>query len=320
MRKTILLLICSFVALSITSCNSQEPIKETEEQPEVYDDEVLVDTNPIILDSFEYALGDNLPILSLDAKAIEYKLTEDDKNNELEASYEIIGKDLSINILRYKRDGHTIQEAIDAQIETYYPEQGLVGYVFDTWQNDFKCNYGYYMAYDTVTYEEPYYVQTFIFIDGDEFVEADYWYETSKIKTYDKEHFDIPKSLLVKADVQNALDGEILRYECEPMNGIPNVSFYKKENVKNNDDAIIEEYQNIYEDVIFEEYSSSNNGIEQKNLYVEYFGKDNTSIKYYEYMSIIDNVLFSVRFDVDISNGLYDTVGIIPILLSTNLK
>ena len=320
MRKTIIFLECLIIILTVTSCNSKEPVIEKEEQQEEINNEVLIDTNTNILDSLEYSLGNNLPTLSFDTRVIEYEITDEDKKNELVAAYNIISNYLAINIFRYKKNGHTIQEAIDAQIETYYPGQGLVGHVFDTWKEDYKCNYGYYMAYDTQTYGSPYYVQTFIFVDGDEFVEVDYWYETLKVKTFNGEHFDIPRFLLTEANIKNPLDGEILRYECEPMNGVPNVSFYKRDNVGNDFDKIIEEYQNKYKEVKSEKYRSLLNGNEQQNLYLEYSCEEDANTKYYEYMTIIDNVLFSVCFDVDINNGLFDTVGIMPILLSTNLK
>lgn len=307
----ILFLIC---LLFLTSCqnkaNNTEKVKEDETQSST---DAPSENTLKILDSLDYKLGENLPTISFSQKVIEYSLSEEDIKNEVIASYDVLTKNLTFNVLRFNRSGHSIEEALDAQINSYYPDQNIKGYTDNHFDETSTCKYGYYCAYDSSTYDLPYYIITNIFEEGEDFVEADFWYEAQQVKVDDDFSIYLPISLFneVVLTVEELRASCLSKYESNDEKVDFSVEVYKNDYKDDNYDALIEEKEKDYGSC--SEVDLFIDGAEYKALSLDYSSDDG---HFYECYFINNGSLFTVRFISDNEINSLNEALIHSILLS----
>ena len=314
MTKKLLLIICMFMLVFVGGCNSTTATIEETAEEETPTEEIRRE----VINSLEYEIAPGLPTIKLDEQFININLTDEDKENDMQAAFESVDGRLMIVVYRYAKNDYSLQGAVDALIDTYYNNQDLVGNVFNNFKGT-NCNYGYFMAYDDHTYYAPYYIQTYIFEDGEDFVEVDYWHNTERTDITDGIYFDLPYTLMQKVELtkEDKDNNAILRYECIN-NELANVCFYKKKTNEKDYDALLKQYKKNYNVIESEEYSYEEDGTEYNNLYIKYESNRNGSkVTNYEFISFIDDAYYSVDFE---AFDLYGAISIPSILFSVNSK
>ena len=314
MTKKLLLILCLFMLVLVGGCNSTTTTIEETAEEETPTEEIRRE----VINSLEYEIAPGLPTIKLDEQFININLTDEDKENDMQAAFESVDGRLMIVVYRYTKNDYSLQGAVDALIDTYYNNQDLVGNVFNNFKGT-NCNYGYFMAYDDHTYYAPYYIQTYIFEDGEDFVEVDYWHNSERTDIVDGIYFDLPYTLMQKVELTNEDkdNNAILRYECIN-NELANVCFYKKKTNEKDYDTLLKQYKKDYNVIETEEYSYEEDGTEYNNLYIKYESNRNGSkVTNYEFISLIDDAYYSVDFE---AFDLYGAISIPSILFSVNSK
>ena len=314
MSKKLFLILCLFMLVLVSGCNATNKDEETEETEETPTEEIRRE----VVDSLEYELAAGLPIIKIDEQFIKIDLTDEDKENDMQAAFESVDGKLMIVVYRYAKNDYTLQDGVDTLIETYYYNQDLVGSVFNNFKGT-NCDYGYFMAYDDHTYYAPYYIQTYLFEDGEDFIEVDYWYNSERVDIADGIYFDLPYTLMQNVELtkEEKDNGALLRFESND-GELANVCFNKKKTSEQDYDALLKQYKKNYNVIESEEYSYDDNGVEYNNLYIKYESvKDGSKVTNYEFISYMYDSYYSVDFE---TRDLYGAISIPSILFSVNSK
>lgn len=313
MTKKLLLILCMFMLVFVGGCNSTTNIED-----EVEEETPTEEIRREVINSLEYEIAPGLPTIKLDEQFIKINLTDEDKENDMQAAFESTDGRLMIVVYRYKKNDYTLQGAVDALIDTYYNNQDLVGSVFNNFKGS-NCNYGYFMAYDDHTYYAPYYIQTYIFEDGEDFVEVDYWHNSERTDITDGIYFDLPYTLMQNVELtkEDKDNGAVLRYESTD-GELADVCFYKKKTNEKDYNALLKQYKKDYNVIEAEEYSYEEDGTEYNNLYIKYESNRNGSkVTNYEFISLINGAYYSVDYE---ARDLYSAISIPSTLFSINSK
>ncbi len=122
-------------------------------------------------------LGENLPSFVLGGEYYKEEITEEQAASGLVDSYTALSTKVeSLNIYRVPNNHASIMDRMTYEEGLYgYQDQQLIFAEFDTLIEPNDYHYGYYMAYvDGAEGENPYYLRNYIFLDGDDFVKAEF--------------------------------------------------------------------------------------------------------------------------------------------------
>lgn len=308
MKKFIIVLLNIFVLVGICSCSKKEVVEEVPEEyaPSYVDDRTYID-------SLEYQIGTNLPTISINEKFIVLKLTDDDLANDMQAAFETLNGDLMIVVYRYNRNGYTLEDSLNLLIDAYYQEQELLGSVFNNWEGT-NVRYGYYMAYDNDSYDYPCYIQTYLFEDGDDLVEVDYWNKAERVNIINGLSFALPLTLMKEETLsdEDKENGAFLKYVCESKE-LADLCFYKIETSMQNNQVFLNDFSKKHNVVNSEDYSYEYEGVEFNNMKIEY--TDSNNAYHYVFAQFDIDAYYYADYEVNTSSD-YRTISIPSLLFS----
>lgn len=315
MKNKFFIFVCILLLICISGCSNNSSDTNIEQDDVIK--EVVSDpkgeSSLNIVDSINVELGENLPTIKLDEKAIKIELSEQDLANSLIDAYQTADTNTLLFIYKFPSSGHSLKEAVDAQIDVYYPEQELVGGVFNNWEEEGDYEYGYYMAFDNSSYSTPYFVQTFILKDGEDFVQVDYWDEATKFDIDDSLYIYLPTNLMKSQTISSSDSNDTFFKAVDSgLDEMPSLLFRKWEKKNSSYDDLIKEYSEKYEIIDNEVYPY----LDGENLYLEY--KDDAN-KYYSFVSYSNNYFYSFDFSVDAIDGKYNAYAIPALIYTVNI-
>lgn len=314
MNRKLIIFICILFLICINGCSNANNASDKNQNDVVTDntDEADTEADLNFVDSINVELGDNLPTVKLDEKAVKIELSEQDLANNLIDAYQTLETSSYIYVYRYPSQGHSIKENVDSQINAYYAEQELVGNVFNDWEEKGDFEYGYYMAFDNTSYNYPYFVQIYIFKDGEDFVEVDYWDKANKVNIDDSLYIYLPTALMNTQTINNTDKDVLLKVVDSGLDEMPSLICRKWEKENSSYDDLIKEYSEKYEIIDNEVYPY----LDGENLYLEY--KDDTN-KYFSFVSYSNDYFYSFDFSVDAIDGKYNAYAIPALIYTVNI-
>ena len=156
--------ICLVMVFSLAACGEKETASDGDAAADVM-------TDPVV------SFGENLPSWQLSGDYVKGEITEDLAEKGIFDLYVPANDEDNVILALYHvdKDGHTIQDCIKNDIETYVPKgEPVKGGEYDEWEEPGDYHFGYYVFYDSKSYDKPCYIMDYIFEDGDQFVYAEY--------------------------------------------------------------------------------------------------------------------------------------------------
>ena len=308
MKKVLAVLLAFAMILSFAACGNKE--EEVEPTPE------NVVSNPQI------NLGENLPSFVLAGDYSKEELTEEQTAAGITEYYKALSdKASSLCVYRVPFNNATIMGRMSYEEYLYhYEEQQLLFAEFDTLIEPNDYHYGYYMSLrEGENGEDPCYLQEYIFLDGEEFVKAEFIIPAYSVQLNE---YGVQYWLPFEMERQELTDedrdlGCLCKFSCEEE--LADTGVYRWD-ATGDLSTEAKKFSELY-DVRAEYYYDypSADGKTQKCVYMVYYETvDGVQYKDESIVTIVDGkvIEFNFMYPADEATGLKKEISAAPMIWS----
>lgn len=255
--------------------------------------------------NYKVSLGEGLPTYSSDVKYKEIEVTEELAKQHATNTY-VYDDSTKLILYRWQNDGSSIEDIMKKEIAKYPADQRLKYTEVDEWETKGDSHYGYYMSYEPVGYDRPYFFQNYFFESGSDIVKAQFWLPALRMNLpINGWTIDLPLGYedgsLIKTEIS---DDAVAKYTSSVNTEYPDLNIYKWDNTYSSlEDYAKSELSSLYDMQSYEVHSYKDINGNTHNILVSIYDEDDEGALETNYDYTFDLDSEYIEFDFFVEKG-----------------